>query len=102
MSAQRPDDPKSTSEATLIPQARGWIADSPPVVVDTAYYDLLEISIDADEVEIKRAYKRKASNLITHCCVANAALSEQAMIHHPVSSPSPYSVAELTCGFRTR
>jgi len=29
------------------------------VVADTTYYDLLEVSVDADEVEIKRAYKRK-------------------------------------------
>ena len=36
------------------------------VVVDTSYYELLEISVDADDVEIKRAYKR------------------QAMRHHPV------------------
>jgi DnaJ-class molecular chaperone len=31
------------------------------VVVDRAYYDILEISVDADEVEIKRAYKKKVS-----------------------------------------
>jgi DnaJ family protein A protein 2 len=30
------------------------------VVVDSSYYDLLEVSVNATEVEIKRAYKKKA------------------------------------------
>ena len=34
---------------------------SPVVVHSTEYYDLLEVSVDADEFEIKRAYKRKVS-----------------------------------------
>jgi curved DNA-binding protein CbpA len=29
------------------------------VVVDTTFYDLLGVSEDADDVEIKKAYKRK-------------------------------------------
>ncbi|RXK40833.1 hypothetical protein M231_01892 [Tremella mesenterica] len=39
------------------------------MVADTAYYDLLEIHVTADEGEIKRAYKRKA------------------MQHHPDKNP---------------
>ena len=34
------------------------------MVADTSYYDLLEVSVDADEVEIKRAYKRKVSAVL--------------------------------------
>lgn len=44
---------------------RGYRADPyRSVVADTTYYDLLEVSVDADEVEIKRAYKRKVGNKI--------------------------------------
>lgn len=38
------------------------------MVFDTTYYDILEISVEATEVEIKKAYKKKA------------------MQHHPVST----------------
>ena len=31
------------------------------MVADTAYYDLLEVSVDAGEGEIRRAYRRKVS-----------------------------------------
>lgn len=40
-----------------------------PTVVDTAYYDLLDISPDATEVAIKKAYRK------------------QAIIHHPDKNP---------------
>lgn len=52
------------------------------VVADTTYYDLLEISVDADDVEIKRAYKRKVT---LPCVIRIIADYPQAMQHHPVS-----------------
>lgn len=39
------------------------------VVVDTTYYDLLEVSVDAGEVDIKRAYKRKVRHSWCACVV---------------------------------
>ncbi|ORX36865.1 chaperone regulator [Kockovaella imperatae] len=47
------------------------------MVADRTYYDLLEVSIDADEVEIKRAYKRKA------------------MLHHPDKNPDDPQAHEM-------
>ena len=37
------------------------------VVADTTLYDLLEISIDADDAEIKKAYKRKVCQIRFGC-----------------------------------
>lgn len=50
------------------------------MVVDSSYYDLLEVSVNATEVEIKRAYKKKVGQ---SSCQVIRADGMQAMQHHP-------------------
>jgi len=60
-SIQEYNGTQAVSESSL----EAWGSSSLVVVADTTYYDLLGISVEATEVEIKKAYKRQVSRFGT-------------------------------------